>query len=201
MVHLIALLEAPQNRDRVFDRGLIHKHLLKAPLQRRVLFDVLAVLIEGGGTDAAQLTTGQHWFEQVAGIHGAAGRTGTHHGVDLIDEQHNLPLRGGHLLEHGLEPLLKLAAVFGPGDQRAHVEGDQLAVLQGLGHITVDDALGQTLHNRGFTHAGFANQHRIVLGAAAENLDGAANLLIAANDRIELALPGRRREIAPVFPE
>jgi hypothetical protein len=41
-------------------------YLLEAPLQRRVLFNVLAVLIQCGGANAAQLTTSQLRLQQVA---------------------------------------------------------------------------------------------------------------------------------------
>jgi hypothetical protein len=129
MVHFVALLEAPQDGNGVFHRGLIHEYLLEAALQGWILLDVLAVLIEGGGADAAQLAPGEHGLEQVAGIHGASSGAGPHNGMDLIDEQHDLSFRGRHLLEHGLEPFLEFAPVFGAGDQAAHVEGDQLAVL------------------------------------------------------------------------
>src|SRR5207247_5664962 len=47
VVDLIALFESAQDRDRVLERGLAHEHGLKAPLERRVLLDVLAVLVEG----------------------------------------------------------------------------------------------------------------------------------------------------------
>ena len=160
---------------------------------------MLAVFIEGGGADAAQFAAGQHRFEQVAGIHGAAAGTGPHHGVDLIDEQHDLALAGGDLLEHGLEPLLEFTPVFGAGNQGAHIQGNQLAVLQGRGHVAIDDPLGQALHDRRFADAWLANQDRVVLGAAREDLDRAANFLIAANHRIELALAGGSREIAAIF--
>ena len=83
---------------------------------------MLAVFIERGGADATQFAPGQHRLEQVAGIHGAAAGAGPHHRVDLVDEQHDLALGGGDLLEHGLEPLLKLTAVLGTGDQGAHVQ-------------------------------------------------------------------------------
>ena len=86
MVHLVAFLESAQDRDGVFHRGLIHEHLLETALQGRVFFDVLAVLIQGCCPNAAQFAPGEHRLEQVAGIHGSAGGTGAHHGVDLIDK-------------------------------------------------------------------------------------------------------------------
>ena len=46
--------------------GLVHIHLLEASLKRRVLLDVLAVLIQCGGTNASQLASSQHGLQQVA---------------------------------------------------------------------------------------------------------------------------------------
>ena len=49
--------------------------------------------------------------------------------------------------------------------------------------------MSETLHDGGLAHAGFANQHRVILGTAGEHLDYAANLLIAPNYRIKLSPP------------
>ena len=106
-----------------------------------------------------------------------------------------------HLLEHGLQPLLELAAILGAGEQRAEIERQQPPVLQGLRHVAVDDALGQPLDDGGLADAGLADQHRVVLGAARQHLDGAPDLLVAADHRIELALARFLGEIARVFLE
>ena len=101
------------------------------------------------------------------------------------------PCGRGDFLQHGLQPLLELAAVFGAGDQRAEVERQQLLVLQALRHVAIDDAQRQALDDRRLADAGLADQHRIVLGAARQHLDGAADFLVAADDRIELAVARR----------
>jgi hypothetical protein len=59
VVGLVALLEAAQDGDGVFDRRLADHHGLEAALQGGVLLDVLAVLVERGGADAAQLAARQ----------------------------------------------------------------------------------------------------------------------------------------------
>ena len=92
------------------------------------------------------------------------------------------------VVEHGLEALLELAAILRAGDQRAHVERENALVAQAFRHFAVDDALGETFDDRGLADAGLADQHRIVLGASLQHLDGAADLVVAADDRIELAL-------------
>ena len=53
----------------------------------------------------------------------------------------------------------------------------------------------------GLADARLADQHRIVLGAAGEHLDGAADFLVAADHRIELAVARRLGEIARIFLE
>ena len=187
VMHLVALLQPAQDRDGVLDRRLVHQHRLEAPLQRRVLLDVLAILVQRGRADGVQLAARQHRLEHVAGVHRALGRARADDGVQLVDEEDDLPGRVGDLLEHGLEPLLELAAVLRARHQRAHVERDHALVLQPFGHVAADDALRQPLDDGGLAHARLADEHGVVLGAPAEDLDHAADLLVAADDRVELA--------------
>ena len=98
--------------------------------------------------------------------------------------------------EHGLQPLLELAAVLRAGEQRADVERPDAPVLQPLGHVAGDDALREPLDDRGLADARLADQHRVVLRAAREDLDHAADLLVAADHRVELALLGRLGQVA-----
>ena len=84
---LVALLQPTQDRDRVCHRGLAHHHRLEAPLQRRVLLDVLAVLVERGGAHAAQFAAREHRLEEVGRIHGAFTGSGADDGVKLVEEQ------------------------------------------------------------------------------------------------------------------
>ena len=140
-------------------------HGLEAALQGGVLLDVLAVLVEGGGPDEAQLAARQHGLDHVAGVHGALGRAGPHDGVELVDEGDDLALGVGDLLQHRLQPLLELAAVLGAGHHGREVEGHHALVAQALGHVALDDALGQPLDDGGLAHAGLADEHGVVLGA------------------------------------
>ena len=104
----------------------------------------------------------------------------------------------GDLGQHRLEPILELAAILGAGDERAHVEPDDALVLQAFGHVAADDALRQALDDGGLADAGLADEHRVVLGAARQHLDDAADLLVAADHRIELVLAGERGQVAAV---
>ena len=67
-----------------------------------------------------------------------------------------------------------------------------------FGHVLAHDPLRQPFDDGGLADAGLADQHRIVLGAAREHLDHAADLLVAADHRIELALAGQLGQVAAV---
>ena len=188
VVHLVALLQPAQDRDRVLDRRLTHEHGLEAPLQSRVFFYVLAVLVERGRADRAQLAAREHRLQQVRGVHGALGRAGADDRVQLVHEQDDPALGLLHLLQHRLQPVLELAAVLRAGDQRADVERDDAAVAQGLGDVARHDALREALDDRRLADARVADQHGVVLRAPRQHLDHAPDLLVAADHRVELAL-------------
>ena len=125
----------------------------------------------------------------------ALGRTGADEGVDLVDEQHDVAA-GADLLEHLLQALLEVTAVARAGDQRAEVERVDLLVLERLGHVALDDVLGQALDDRRLADAGLADEDRVVLGTAGQDLHDPLDLLLPADDRVELAFAGVLGEVA-----
>ena len=200
MVHLVAVFQTTEDADRVLDRRLTDEHLLEATFQRRVLFDVLAVFVERGGADQAQLAAGQHRLDHVAGVHRRlAGRAGPDDGVQFVDEGDDLS--GGVLdvVEHGLEAFLEFAAVLGTGHHRTQVQADDGLVAQALGHVAGDDALRQALHDRGLADARLADQHRVVLGTTGKHLHDAANFVVPPDNRVEFAFTGAGGQVGGVL--
>ena len=199
VVRLVALLESAQDGDRALDRRLADVDRLEATLERGVLLDVLAILVERGRADDAQLAAREHRLEHLAGVHRAFGLAGADERVQLVDEDDELVRILGELLEHGLEPLLELAAELRAGDQRAEVEREEPLVLEALGHVAVDDALREPLDDGRLADARLADEHGIVLRAAREHLHDASNLLVAPDHGIELALARGVGEVARVL--
>ncbi len=199
VVHFVLFLQAAQDGDGGLHAGLIDQHLLEAPLQRRVFFHVFAVFVERGGTDAVQLAARQRRFEHVAGVDRALGPARPDHGVQLVDEQDDAALVGGHFFEHRFQPLLELAPVFGPGQQPGHVEHQHALVFQALGHFARHDALRQPFDDGGFAHARLADQHRVVFAAPLQHLDGAPDFVVAPNHRVQLAGAGALGQVEGVF--
>ena len=186
VVLLVALADALEDVDRLLERRLLHHHRLEAPLQGRVPLDVLAVLVERGRADALQLAARQGRLEDVGRVDRALGRAGADQGVQLVDEE-DAVVGVANLLDDLLEALLELAAILGAGDQRADVERQDALVDERLGHVAGDDPLGQPLDDGGLADTRLADQRRVVLGAAREDLDDALDLLLATDDGVELA--------------
>ena len=107
--------------------------------------------------------------------------------MNLVNEQHRVGLVF-EVLQHAFQALLKVAAVFGTGQQRAHVERVNNGVGQHFGHVVLCDAPSQALGDGGFSHTGLANQQWIIFSAAAQNLDHALNFVFAPNQRINFAV-------------
>ena len=167
-----------QDVDRL-QRGLVDEDRLEAALQGGVLLDVLAVLVERGRPDALDLAPSQRRLQDVGGVDGAFGGAGTDQSVELVDEEHDLTTRSD-LVEDLLQPLFELSAVLGSRDQGAHVESQHALVHQRLGDVAERDLLGQALGDRGLANARLADQGRVVLGPAAEDLDDALDLQLPA---------------------
>ena len=198
VMDLVALPQPAQDADRVLDARFADDDRLEAPLERGILLDVLAVLVERRCANRMQLAARQHRLEHVGRVHGAFRGAGADDGVELVDEENDLAGGIGDFLEDRLQPLFELAAVLCAGNERAHVQGDNLLVLQPLGHVLPHDALGQAFDDGGLADAGFADEDGIVLGPARQHLNHPADLVVATDDRVELALARELGEVAPV---
>ena len=131
-------------------------------------------------------------LEDVRGVDRAFGGARPDERVQLVDEQDGV-VGVAQLLDDLLEPLLELAAVLRAGDERPDVEGQDALVEQRLGDVAGDDPMGQALGDGGLADAGLADERRVVLGPARQDLDDPVDLLLAADDRVELAGAGERR--------
>ena len=196
---LVPVFQATQDRNRILDARLIDIDRLEPPGERGILLDVLLVFVERGCPNTVQFAPRERRLEQVGSVHSALGLAGPDECVHLVDEQDDAAVRRRHFLEHRFEPFLELSAIFRPGNQRAHVECEQFLVLQAIRHIAVDDALRQAFYDGGLANTWLPDQYRVVFGSAREDLNGAPNLLVTADDRIDLAVAGCLSEITRIF--
>ena len=119
--------------------------------------------------------------------------------MQFVDERDDLAVALLDLVQDGLEPLLELTAVLGPGHHRAQVQGDNPLVAKPLGHVPAHDALREPLDDRRLADPRLTDQHRVVLGAPAEHLDYAPDLLVPADHRVEQPAAGGIGQVAAVL--
>ena len=116
------------------------------------------------------------------------------HFVDDKDDVAHL----ADLLDEALHAALELATELRTRDERGEVKKIDLLASQLEGHVARDDALGEALGDGGLADARLANQAGVVLLAAVQNLDDALDLLLAADNRVELAVACALGEIDAV---
>ena len=117
--------------------------------------------------------------------------------MHLVDEENGLGARRQRRDDH-LEAFLEVAAEARAGQQGAGVQREDLGSSQCALHIVVQQARGQPFGQRRLADAGVADEDRVVLAAAAEDLDRALQFGGAADERVELPLPGAVREVDAV---
>ena len=88
---------------------------------------------------------------------------------------------------------------FAPATIAARSSDEHAAALERVGHVAGDHALGEALDDGGLADAGLADQDGVVLGAPRQHLDDAADLGVAADDRVEPAVLGRLGEVDGVL--
>src|SRR5436305_12375620 len=118
--------------------------------------------------------------------------------MQLVDEENDLAGGIFDVLEHGLEAIFEFAAVLCAREHSAEVERDHALVLQHLRNVAGDDALGKAFDDSGLADSRLADEHGIVLGAAREDLNHAADFIVTADDGIELAPPSEFSEVTSV---
>ena len=90
---------------------------------------------------------------------------------------------------------------FAPATIAARSSAEHPPALEGVGDVAGHDPLGEPLDDGGLADAGLADQHRVVLGTPRQHLHDAADLGVAADDRVEPALLGGLGEVDGVLLE
>ncbi len=198
VMHFILFFQPAQNRNRVFHVRLAHENDLEAAFERRIFLDVLAIFVERGGADGAQLSASQRRLQHVRGVDRAFGGARADQCVQLVDEEDDLSLRVFDFFQHGLQPIFKFAAIFRAREHGSQIERHDALVLQHFRHIAGDDALRQAFDDGRLPHSRLADQHRIIFRAPRKHLHHAANFFIAADDRIEFAAASLLVQVAGI---
>ncbi len=169
VVRLVAVAQALQNSNGFLLAGFVHRHRLKTPLQRRVLFNIFAIFVNGGCAHALQLAPGQGRLQDISSVNRALRAACANQRVQLVNKEDDFA-GFADFLHHLLQTLLKLAPIFCARQQAGYIQGNNAFIRQRLRHRTSHNSLRQPLRNSGFAHARLANQHRVIFGTAGKDL-------------------------------
>ena len=197
---LIVVGDAAQNLQRVVHVGLVDGDGLEAALESRVLLNMLAVFVEGGSADDLNLAAREGGLQDIGGVHAALGVACAHDVVDFVNDEDDVA-RLANLLNETLHAAFKLTAELGACHEGGQVEKIDLLITELEGHFALDDALGKTLGDGGFTHAWLTDEAGVILLTAIENLHHPLDFLFAAYNGVQLALAGTLGEVDAVIIE
>ena len=187
------------DRNGIRNAGLGHVDLLEPPHKRPVLFEKLPELLVGRGTNTPDVPGGQRGLEQVGGIHGPAGGCSRpYDGMDFINEKNDI---GAflQLLHYRLEPLFEIPPIAGSRQQRAHVQRVNFHFPEDVRHLPLDDLEGQPLRDCRLADPRIPHIERIVLGTAAQDLNGPVQLRLPPDQRIDLLCPRLLVQVDAIF--
>ena len=189
------LAQAQQHRYARLRSRRSNQHRLKATLQCGILFDMLAVFIHCRRTDNLQLATRQRRLDDISSINAALGTACADNRMQLIDEEDDALILAQQL-QNRLHARLELTAVLCSCNEHAQLQREDDFALQKLRHVALHNALRQRLRHSGLAYACLTDNHRIILRAAAENLDNALHLLLTANHSVNMATARLQVQVA-----
>src|SRR6516164_9410763 len=114
--------------------------------------------------------------------------------VQLVDEENHV-FGPTNLIHYGLDSLFKLATIFCPGYHECEIERDDVFIAQQFRHLTSRGFLSQPFDDGSLSNPCFTEQHRVVLGPSAEDLNHAFDLVLATYHGIQFALLGHLGKI------
>ena len=106
--------------------------------------------------------------------------------MDFINKQNTVGILF-KLFKQRFEAFFKITAIFCARQQGANIQRVDGAIGHDFRHVALNDPPGQALGDRGLTHAGLPHQQRVIFTAAAQHLNRALQLFVAADQRIDPA--------------
>ena len=198
MMLFILIAQAFHDANGLLFIRLFDNERLESALERRILFQMLAVFVERGSADDLDLTARQRRLQDGSRIHRAFGCTRTDNGVELVDEQDDIVCLLD-FLDALLQALLEFAAILRTGNERRNIQRDQTPIAQDIGYLISHDELRKPFDHRRFAHTRLTQEQRVVLLATAQDLHHALDLACAPDNRVELPIGRLLRKIDAEF--
>ncbi len=201
VMFFVTLVDVFDHDQRLRDTLLIDVNRAETAVEGRVFGDSFAVFLVSRRANAGNLPAGQRRFEDVGRVEIAVdGVARADDGVNLVDEEDHFG-RAFDLVHNADDAFFELPAQTGTRHQHPDLQPDDAPAEQEFGGGPVRDVIRQPFDYGGFTHAGIAEQQRVILLIAAQGARHHADLALAPDGRADLAFVGLLGQVAPVFIE
>src|SRR5947209_1696325 len=107
--------------------------------------------------------------------------------MGFIDKKNDRFGRSLDFVNDAAKALLEFAFHAGAGLQQTDIQGAHANIFERGRNIAGQDAMDEALDDGGFADAGLAGEDGIILAATHEDIDALADLLVAADDGIDIA--------------
>ena len=184
---LIFVPQPLQNASCALNPRLVHHDRLKTPRQRRVALKIFFVFLERRRANNLDFAARQRRFQNIRRVDGSFRRPRADKRVQLVDEQDHFAVPA-NLLDDTFQALLKFAAVLSPRHDGRHGKRHDPFIRQHIRHRPGDDRLCQSFGDSRLAHARLADEDRIVLRPARQNLNNPLNLLFPTDNGIHFIL-------------
>ena len=119
--------------------------------------------------------------------------------MDLIDKENDRRRAGLHFVNQRLQTRFELPFHPCARLQHADIKQPQLNVNQRLRHVATGDTQCQAFDHGSFTYTSFTGQQWVILATAHQDIDHLADLFVAPDNRIDLAITRTRGEILAIL--
>ena len=195
-MHLVAGRDAHQNLDRVFGGRLGHVDRREPAGERGIPLDVLAVLDVRRCPNAGKLSSRQRCFELVRQV---VGRFASDEEcVNFIDEQDDLSIGPLDLELQTVNALRERTSNPGTRNQASGGKLDQDRAFETAYAFSASgEPPGEAFDDRRLSHAGRADQNRIVGSPAGQNVQEALDFVVATDHLVDPSEGSHLRQVAP----
>ena len=136
----IVMRNAAQDFNCLFDRRLVDRYGLEAPFERGVLFDVLAVFIEGCRADDLNFAAREGRLQDICRVHRALCIARADKIVDLVDDQNDIA-ELFDLVDEAFHAAFKLTSKLRACNERGQIHQIDFLALELVGHLLIDNPL------------------------------------------------------------
>ncbi len=186
VVDLVLHGDGAQDLQGGLERSGFDRERSELAKERGVSIGQLARPVDRRRSEQAHVPAREHGLEQVGDA--AADRSLPDEGVDVAHVEQRLFRRAFEPRKNLTQPLFDFASKLRAGDEQARLELEQAELGEARRGVAGRQAHGERADDRGLARPGLADQERMVLVPALENLEQTTDLDVTTDDGVEATL-------------